>query len=317
MRILALLLVCFTTVLSAQNQRDKAIDNFNSKNYDKAEIQLKAIIKENPNDLIAYEYLGDVYAAQKKWDNAIEIFENLFNQNPDNANYSYKYGGSLGLKAKSSDKFTALFLLSDVKKYLQRAADLDENHIDVRWALLELYLELPGVVGGSVTKAKDYASQLERISPVDGALAFGKIADYEENFKSAETNYLKALKIGGSSICYTKLIELYQKYGKYDKALNYTSQAVDSLNQNNFNFTYAEIAIKSNLNTKTAITYIDKYIQNYNKDSKSLDEAFILKSKLHHQLGQIDEAKFCLQKALAYNPSSAQAKSELQRIEQL
>lgn len=317
MRILTLFLICFTTVLPAQNQRDRAIDNFNNKNYDKAEIQFKTIIKENPNDLLAYEYLGDVYAAQNKWDDAIDIFENLLNQKPDNADYNYKYGGSLGLKAKSSDKFTALFLLSDVKKYLKRAADLDENHIDVRWALLELYLELPGVIGGSISKAKNYASQLERISPVDGALAFGKIADYQEDFKTAETHYLKAVEIGGSSICYTKLIELYEKYNKYDKALNYTSEAAKKSNLNKFNFKYAEISIKSNLNTKTAISYIDQYIQNYNKDSKNLDEAFILKSKLHHQLGQIDEAKFCLQKALAYNPSSAQAKSELQRIEQL
>lgn len=317
MRNMFLIILSIPIVLSAQNQMDKAIIEFDNKNYTKAETQFKAIVKQNPNHLKAYEYLGDTYAAQQEWGKAIDAFEYLVKKQPDNANFNFKYGGSLGMKAKNSNKFTALFLLDDVKQYLNKAADLDPNHIDVRWALLELYLELPGVVGGSVTKSKNYALQLQNISPVDGDLAFGRIADYEEDFKTAEKHYKNAVHVGGSKTCYSKLIDLYVKYKKPNKALDITKEAIQKLNSNDFNFKYAEMALNSNTNIDDGIMYIDRFIQNYNSTNYSLDKALVLKAKLHYNLGQFKEAKICLREALVVNPDSIQAKTELSRIEQL
>jgi hypothetical protein len=47
---------------------------------------------------------------------------------------------------------------------------VNPRHIDARWALIELNLKLPGVVGGSESKAIRY-SELMRLSPVDGNLS--------------------------------------------------------------------------------------------------------------------------------------------------
>ncbi len=317
MRNICFVILFFPLILSAQNQIDKAIANFDHQNYSKAEVQFKAIINQNPNNFKAQEYLGDTYAAQKKWDKAIEIFEYLLEEKPNNADYNYKYGGSIGMKAKSSDKFTALFLLSDVKKYLNRSADLDPKHIDVRWALLELYLELPGVIGGSIDKAKNFASQLQNISPVDGELAYGRIADYQDDFNSAEKHFKQAVEIGGSKTCYNKLIDLYYKNSHYDKALLTTKDAIQNLNLIDFNYRYAEIALQSNSNLNEALKNIDLFIENHSSSQITFDKALVLKAKLHHKSGQIDEAKFCLTQALAHNPDSIQAKTELKRIQQL
>jgi len=317
MRNMFFAILCLPLILSAQNQMDKAIANFDNQNYTKAEIQFKAITNQNPNNFKAYEYLGDTYAAQQEWDKAIEIFKYLLEKQPKNADYSYKYGGSIGMKAKNSNKLTALFLLDDVKKYLKQAADLDSKHVDVRWALLELYLELPGVIGGSIDTAKNYAEQLQNISPVDGALAYGRIADYEEDFNAAEKHYKNAVKIGGSKTCYNKLIDLYMKNSLYDEALAITQDAIKNLNYSDFQFRYAQIALKANSNMNEAIINVDKFIDKYESSKYSIDEALIIKAKLHSRLGQVDEAKFCLKQALVHNPDSTQAKTELQRIEQL
>lgn len=295
----------------------EAIENYDNKNFSKAEIQFKSIVDKNPNNLNAYEYLGDTYAAQEQWDKAIEVFELLVEKEPNNADFNFKYGGSLGMKAKNSNRFTALFLLDDVKKYLQKAANLDSNHIEVRWALIELYLELPGVIGGSVSKAKNYASQLQKTSPVDGALAYGKIADYEENFEIAEKHYKNAVKIGDSKTCYSKLIDLYIKYDKPDKALLTTDEAFQNLNINDFNFKYAEIAFQFNVKIDEGLDNINAFIKNQSSSDIALDKAFILKAKLHTKLGQLKEAKSCLEQALVHNPDSIQAKNELKHIEQL
>lgn len=312
-----LLLLFFPLILNSQNSFKEAVDNFENKEFTIAESQFESIVKKTPNNFKAQEYLGDTYAAQKKWDKAIEVFGYLVNKEPNNANLNYKYGGSLGLKAKNSNKFTALFLLDDIKKYLSKAADLDSSHVEVRWALIELYLELPEIVGGSISKAKKYATELQAISPVDGALANGRIADFKEDFQSAEKHYKNAVEIGGSIVCYKKLINLYVKYQKPIKALDTTKEAIEKLKRNDLKYRYAEIALTTRTKIDIGLEYVDSFITNYDSSTHSIVQALILKAKLHSALNQINEAKKCLKQALALKPDSIQAKTELKRIEQL
>ncbi|HBK83494.1 MAG TPA: hypothetical protein DDZ41_07835, partial [Flavobacterium sp.] len=64
---------------------------------------------------------------------------------PTNANYHYKFGGALGMKAKSINKFKALSLLDDIENAFLTAIKLDTKHIDARWALVMYYIELPAI----------------------------------------------------------------------------------------------------------------------------------------------------------------------------
>jgi hypothetical protein len=72
---------------------------------------------------------------------------------------------------------------------LKKAIKLNPAHIDARWALIELYIKLPGIVGGE-TKALKYASELSKISSVDGYLSRGHIDEYYRRYKR-ERQYKK------------------------------------------------------------------------------------------------------------------------------
>ncbi|MEY8868708.1 tetratricopeptide repeat protein [Meridianimaribacter flavus] len=185
--------------------------------------------KENPNNLEAIEVLGDVYGYQKDWDNAIENYEKLVEAKPNVANYHYKYGGALGMKAKSVSKFRALGLIGDVEDAFLTAANLDASHIDTRWALVHYYLEVPGIIGGSSKKAMKYAKELFAISPVDGYLAMGHVHEDEKEYGPAESNYKNAVRVGGSIKCYTHLIDLYEKRENYELAIKTIDEAYASL----------------------------------------------------------------------------------------
>jgi hypothetical protein len=76
--------------------------------------------------------------------------------------------------------------------------------------LIELYIQLPGIVGGSESKAIKYSNELLRLSPVDGYLSRGHIEEYFKRYKVAEQQYKKAILIGGSKISYQKLANLYK-----------------------------------------------------------------------------------------------------------
>ena len=167
-------------------------------------------LKKNPNDLQALELLGDAFAAQADWAQALEQFTRLKTLKPTVANYEYKYGGSLGMIAKESSTFKAMQLISDIRQSFENAIKLEPNHIDARWALIEFNLQLPAIAGGSQTKARKYATELLKISPVDGYLAEGHIDEYLKKYTAAEKNYKAAITSGQSKIAYQKLADLYK-----------------------------------------------------------------------------------------------------------
>jgi hypothetical protein len=53
-------------------------------------------------------------------------------------------------------------MIDEVENAFLTAAKLDVKHIDSRWALVMLYIELPGIVGGSESKAQKYAERINR-----------------------------------------------------------------------------------------------------------------------------------------------------------
>jgi tetratricopeptide (TPR) repeat protein len=170
---------------------------------------INIMVEPNP-DLQKIEMLGDQAGSKKNWDLALKYYRQLVNAKPLVANYHYKYGGALGMVAKNSSKFKALGMIDEIKESFEKAIELDKNHIEARYALIELYLELPGIVGGSERKAQKYAAELMSFSPIDGYLAKGRIAEYFKRYKQAEHYFLQAHKLGNSKTTKQKLIQIYK-----------------------------------------------------------------------------------------------------------
>ena len=207
------------TLIFSQTNYEKAVKLFNQGKYALAKPLFEDVLAEIPNHLKTLEYLGDIEGNNKSWDKAMIYYGKLKNLNPSNANYYYKFGGCLGMKAQECNKFKALGMINDIKSNFEKAIQLNPNHVEARWALIELYLQLPGIVGGSERKAEKYANELLKISLVDGYLAKGHIAEYFDRYKDAEKNYNKAISVSGSKTSYQKLADLYKnKMNQPEKA---------------------------------------------------------------------------------------------------
>lgn len=179
------------------------------KKMNEAKQMFQDYLKSHPNHSKSIEYIGDIAGNQKQWNEAIEYYQKLKISFPRNANYWYKYGGALGMKAKESNKFKALGMIDEIEESFLTAAKLESKHVETRFALVMLYLELPGIIGGSEKKAQKYADELMRISSVQGFLAQGYIEAYFKRFVKAELNYKKAFEIEPSKITFEKLYDLY------------------------------------------------------------------------------------------------------------
>lgn len=199
----------FITVAYSQSSFDKGVKLIEQSKYFQAKPFFELAYKENPKNVDAIDKLGEVAFHTQNWDDAIKYGNKLIAMFPKNADYWFKYGGALGMKAKSVNKFKALGMIDDVKDAFETSAKLDAKHINTRWALVMFYIELPGIVGGSEAKAQKYANELMNLSKVDGYLAKGYIDVYFKRYDNAELNYKKAHEIGHSKTTFDKLYDLY------------------------------------------------------------------------------------------------------------
>jgi tetratricopeptide (TPR) repeat protein len=209
MKKLLLLFLLAPILIWSQSNFEKAEKLFHTKKYDDAQILFEGILKTKPSDIKTLEYLGDIAAHQKAWVKGAEYYKKLKELKPTEADYFYKYGGCLAMRAMEVNKLKAFSMVDDMKQAFEKTIILNPKHIPARWALIEIYLQLPGILGGSESKALLYSNELLQISQVDGYLSRGRIDEYFKRYASAEKNYIKANEIGKSKVTFQKLYNLY------------------------------------------------------------------------------------------------------------
>lgn len=203
----------------SQVNLEKAQQLFEEGKLEQAKPMFEVLLKKNPSNIKIIEYLGDIAGRSKDWDEALLYYGKLKKARPSEANFYFKYGGVLGMKALEVSKFKALGMIDEVQSNFEKAIELNPKHIEARWALIELNLQLPGILGGSEKKAIQYSNELSKISAVDGYLSRGHIEEYFKRYSAAEQQYKKAIAVGNSKKTYQKLANLYaNKMKSPDKA---------------------------------------------------------------------------------------------------
>ncbi|NRD21003.1 tetratricopeptide repeat protein [Winogradskyella eckloniae] len=300
-RFLFVLLV--STISYSQTSIEDAKAFIAQKEFVKAQTEMTLFLESHPDDLEGLELLGDAYGYQKKWDKAIEQYQKLKQKRPENANYHYKYGGALGMKALSISKIEALGIIGDVKNAFLKAAQLDPTHIETRWALVELYVSLPGIVGGSFSKALMYANQLEELSKVDGYLAKGYVYEYDDEPELAEKNYRLAIEVGGSLTCYEKLTGFYEDQEQPKKAIENLEEAHDKHQRNAMHYQIGKVCADYNIQLDKGEAMLKTYIKNHSaKDGVPKEWAYYRLAQIYKHLEQTDEALIWIDKAISGLP---------------
>ena len=209
MKKLLFLFLLMPILIWSQSNFEKGEKLFHARKFDEAQTAFEEVLKSKPSDVKSIEYLGDIASHNKNWKEAVEYYKKLKELKPTEANYFFKYGGALGMRASEVNKFKALGMADEVKESFEKAIKLNPKHILARWGLVEYYLNLPGIFGGSESKAILYSNELLQLSLVDGYLSRGKIEEYFKRYAVAEKYYIKANEIGKSKTTFQKLYNLY------------------------------------------------------------------------------------------------------------
>ena len=308
-------LTWFLSGMAQDNSFNEGVSFFESKNFDKAKTAFQKAVNNELYSRKSIEYLGDIAGYQKRWDDALKHYKTLLEFDDNNANYHFKYGGAMALKAQASNKMKALTMIGDFKKHLHRAAVLDVKHIEARWALVEVYVSLPAVVGGSEKKALKYANELLKLSPVDGYLSLGYVAEYNDRPQDAERHYRKAVEIGGSLHTYDKLSNLYEATNQPEKALENYEQATKKHQRNHLNYQIGKVCAQYNLSPQKGLQCLNTYLNNHSeKDGVPKAWAYLRIAQIYRQLKDKRNAYNAIQQALKELPDLKQAKKEKKQI---
>jgi len=273
------ILLFFLLIFNFQTQQhyiDSLIDN---KQYMIAEKTIINSIKENPNNEILIKKLGDCYGFIKDWDNAIIQYQKLIELDSDNSVYNYKIGGTLAAKANETNKFKSLSLINKSKKYLLKSVELDNKNKPAMWVLIQIYTELPQLLGGSKSLALQYANELETISLIDGLFAKKYIYDFKNDHKM-------------SNIYLNKIVENLDSFNsEYD--------------YNYLNFSIGELCANNKINLDRGILQLSYYIENFtSRDRSTPDYAYYLLAKIYVHMNDFSNAKEQLDNAFVYYNSN-------------
>ena len=273
------ILLFFLLIFNFQTQQhyiDSLIDN---KQYMIAEKTIINSIKENPNNEILIKKLGDCYGFIKDWDNAIIQYQKLIELDSDNSVYNYKIGGTLAAKANETNKFKSLSLINKSKKYLLKSVELDNKNKPAMWVLIQIYTELPQLLGGSKSLALQYANELETISLIDGLFAKKYIYDFKNDHKM-------------SNIYLNKIVENLDSFNsEYD--------------YNYLNFSIGELCANNKINLDRGILQLNYYIENFtSRDRSTPDYAYYLLAKIYVHMNDFSNAKEQLDNAFVYYNSN-------------
>jgi len=285
-------LILLTSLSFSQSISDKAVFYLEAGDVAQAKSLLNEQVSKNNVDLLVFELLGDIASFEKNWDAAISYYKKLVVANPEKASFNLKYGGALGMKALSVSKFQAVVYIPDIKKHLGLAAEQDRFQIESRRALVELYIKLPGLLGGSDEKALIYADQLNGVSPVNAYLAKGFIVKENEGIEKALGYYKKA-------------------FSRY-RNLNKIAQS------NSLNYELGKVSAELNLEPQYGIQLLNDYVKNYSyKDIYSMEWVFLRKAQILANMKNKKEALANIDKAITLRANFDEALNEKKRIQEL
>jgi tetratricopeptide (TPR) repeat protein len=288
---------------------------FEQRKYDEARTAFQAQLARDKNDANALYYLGRIAEAQDKFGEAVEWFEKAVKRNDASALYHLWLGNALGDQAQRANKLRQPFLARRVKSEFERAVQLDPTMLDAREGLVNFYSIAPGVMGGSMEKAKEQAAEMVKLNPIRGHLAVARVAQRQKDIAAEEAAYQAALRAApDSGQPYYSLAAFYRRQSKWTEAFA-TYEALKKARPDDMiaHAGWGITAAQSGTNLERGERELKHFLENLPKDMSP-----ITTSAVHFRLGQIyertarrEQAQAAYAEAVKLNPQNQDAKKAL------
>ncbi|MGH1364036.1 MAG: tetratricopeptide repeat protein [Calditrichia bacterium] len=183
-----------------------------------------------PDNSAGFYYLGRIAYDREKNEQAEKHFERAVDLAPDSSMYVLWLGRSYVKTALNSNIIKKTLYARKIKRCFMQAVELDSLNTLARHDLIQFYVLVPAIAGGSDSKAIEHATILEQQNSWEGFKAFGTIYSLQKDYEKAENIYLTALSIYPREIqFYNYLASVYEKAMAYEKLMSLYEEASNRL----------------------------------------------------------------------------------------
>ncbi len=193
----------------------------------------------------------------------------------------------------------------------------DNSNIEIRLQLIDCYLALPPIQGGSFKKAVLIASELKDIDTAEGHRALGMIYTLDEEYKLAEDEYKLAVEVSGNQLKYKyELGRFYFKARWYKQAFAVFEEILhDNSNESSALFELGKTAAISGLMLKRGGEALSDYLKIETiSERHNLVDAYYFMGVILYQLKLAPKAKEYFEKVVSIDPNHNNASYYLNRI---
>jgi tetratricopeptide (TPR) repeat protein len=218
-RVALFLCVLAPASLAQKGDPQRGVKLFDERNFPAARAEFAAVLGRDARDANALYYMGRIALAEDRPGEAIDWFEEAVKANDKSSEYHLWLANALGEEAQRANKLRQPFLARRVKTEYDRAVELDPRSVAARRGLMDFYVIVPGVMGGSKEKAREQAAEIAKISPLQGRFAAASIAQREKNAEAAEREYVAAVSENlDSTVAHLALSVFYQNTQRWADA---------------------------------------------------------------------------------------------------
>lgn len=297
---------------------EKGIKLFEAKQFSEAKAIFNSIIEKESKNAAAAFHLGRILFIERELDDSVDWLEKSVEYDPNNSDYHFWLGQAYGRKAQKANIFKRAYFATKTKGEFEKAVELDSTKTDARFGLLRYYLMAPGIMGGSVEKARVQAETIRSLDVILGHRAFGIFYENEDEFDKAEQEYqTAALADSGNIQLKYQLIFFYARRKQLKKVFALLEKIIkmDSTEINAY-YQFGRLAARSGESLERAVECLKIYITK----KPGVDDVPL--SWAHFRLGQIyvkqnrkDFAKIAFEKTLQLDPTHKGARKALDKLE--
>ena len=283
--------------------------------------------------LICFQTLADVPAAQKQqiqqaiaendWDTAEEIAQELTEQFDQEAEAHYLLALALRNKMENVSSMRALMNTGDYQDALEKAIQLDPNHLDARTEQIGFLIQAPGVAGGDRKQAAEKIQQLKPIHALSAAQMALQLASAEKKPQQQLQAIEEIIRLepDNNRHHFTKGILLIdqKKYPAAEIALKQAEADQDQQLVLAALYQRARWRILAHQETQSAAQWLKDYIQRYpalekTNDLPDLSAAYWRLGLAYELNGDQPAAVSALETSVKLNPKFKLAKKDLKRL---
>lgn len=295
---------------------DTAIEHYRNGEY-RAAVNLLSPAGRKPDASPEIKYwLGKTYLKIHEWDKAVKEMENAVRMKPADAEYHLWLGRAYGARAENR-----FFGFNDARRLLKefkKAKDLAPENIDIRFDLLEFYIQAPGIVGGSSNKAWAEAETIAELNPRAGYTARATIYERKEKWDLALKEYTQAtLEYPDNADVYKDLAQYLYDRKDYAGALE-SALKTTGLNNDSVRGRFLAAASRIHLGTdleKAKSDMLALASSRLGEEDPALEEIYYLLGVLYHKNGERKKSEESLHKALEIHPNYRKAEEYLKKID--